>query len=154
MCKLLFSKTFESLLRIVGYIRRKNNRLKNAEIKIEISTWKYRYWNIVFSFKMQAVNANEVPVIIVNHPGRWNQDKRLPYNNMRNGLARGLIALGSLHVVFGILGITLQAVQLNILETSTPYLFSLAYTGYGFWTGIIVSITLAIYNCICFSYFK
>lgn len=102
---------------------------------------------------MQAVNANGVPVIIVNHPGRWNQDKRLPYNNMRNGLARGLIALGSLHVVFGILGITLQAVQLNILE-SARYIFSLAYTGYGFWTGIIVSITLAIYNCICFSYFK
>lgn len=102
---------------------------------------KISFLNIVFSFKMQAVNANGVPVIIVNNPGRWNQDKRLPYINMRNGLARGLVALGPLHVVFGILGITLQAVQLNIIVTSARRIFSFAYAGYGIWTGIIVSIT-------------
>lgn len=92
-----------------------------------------------FSDTMQAVNANGVPVLVTNQPRGFLQEKRLPFINMGNCVARGLIVLGSLQMVLGLLAMGCNAVGLSKWHTVGNDVSSATYIGHGFWMGIVVS---------------
>lgn len=88
---------------------------------------------------MQAVNANGVPVLVANQPRGVLQNNRLPFINIGNCVARGLIVLGSLQMVLGLIAMGCNAVGLSKWHYASNDVSSATYIGHGFWMGIVVS---------------
>lgn len=90
---------------------------------------------------MQAVNANGVMVYIATQPVGTAQDKHIAYRDMRNGLAKKLIVLGSAQIIFGVLSIVLESIKQKVYLDQGGGIFSFAFMKLGFCMGAIFIVT-------------
>jgi len=86
---------------------------------------------------MQSIYVNGIQMIVLNQP-----EPQLTSRQIKPRLAKQLFGLGVVHTIIGVFCIVFQSINFDHYFNQSYGAPSLTVIGYGFWNGILVSISI------------